>query len=350
MLLPLIFSTSTFGGIIMRQETIRRFISFGLLSTLVLAFGLTSEYFFAPENIFNLLRESSVIGILSIGVTMLIITGGNDLSCGALLGLNAMLISRCLYVYNMNITATLSLALAVTIAGGLLNGFLVSNLRIPDFIATLSSQFIFRGLTLILAIRTPSGMITTKTINDPFIKGFGDSTSFGLFYVTIAFFVMAIIGQFILKNTKLGVHIYAIGSNRNSAELSGISFVKIKYSAFMVSAICAFAASLFFLGKIRAAETETGLGLEFAAISATVIGGCAFSGGRGDIIGTVIGVLFLKVLENGVLKFNFSTDVQKVISGIVIVLMLIFDAAYNRYMQEKISKAAVIAREKKAVA
>lgn len=334
----------------MRQETLRRFISFGLLITLVLAFGLTSEYFFASENIFNLLRESSVIGILSIGVTMLIITGGNDLSCGALLGLNAMLISRCLYVYNMNIATTLSLALAVTIAAGLLNGFLVANLRIPDFIATLSSQFVFSGLTLIFAIRTTSGMITTKTINNPFIRTLGESIPLGVFYVTIAFILMALIGQFVLKNTKLGVHIYAIGSNRNSAELSGISFVKIKYATFIVSAFCAFVASLFFLGKIRAAETETGLGLEFAAISATVIGGCAFSGGRGDIIGTVIGVLILKVLENGVLKFNFSTDVQKVITGIVIVLMLIFDAVYNRYMQEKTSKSAVIAREKKVVA
>lgn len=334
----------------MRQETLRRFISFGLLIALVLAFGLTSEYFFSSENILNLLRESSVIGILAIGVTTLIITGGNDLSCGALLGLNAMLISRCLYVYNMNIITTLIIALAVTVAAGLLNGFLVANLRIPDFIATLSSQFVLRGLTLIFAIRSTSGMITTKTINDPFIKAFGGSTSYGLYYVTIVFFLVALIGQFVLKKTKLGVHIYAMGSNRNSAELSGISFVKIKYTSFMISALCTFVASLFFLGKIRAAETETGLGLEFAAISAAVIGGCAFSGGRGDIVGTVIGVLILKVLENGVLKFNFSTDTQKVITGIVIVLMLIFDAAYNRYMQERTTKAAVIAREKKAVA
>jgi len=118
---------------------------------------------------------------------------------------------------------------------------------------------------------------------------------------------------------------------------------------FLVSALCAFVGSLFFMAKMRSAETTTGLGLEFQAISATVIGGCAFSGGRGDILGTVIGVLFLKVLENGILKFNFSTPTQQIASGCVIVAMLIFDAAYNRYMREKATKAAAIAREKKAV-
>lgn len=332
----------------MRQETLRRFISLGLLVVLVMVFGLTSDYFFAASNILNLLRESAVVGILAVGVTMVIVTGGNDLSCGALLGLNAMIIARLSYYTEMSILAIWAVAFGATLAGGLLNGFLVAILRIPDFIATLSSQFVFGGLTLILAIRTPSGMITSKTINEPFIRWLGGNLS-GIYYVTIAFVVIAILGQFILKSTKFGVHVYAIGSNRNSAELSGISFVKTKFGVFLVSAVCAHIGAMFLLGKLGAAEVDTGLGLEFAAISATVIGGCSFAGGRGDIIGTSIGVLFLKALENGILKYGITSEMQMIVSGTVIVAMLVFDAAYNRYMTERSTKAAAIAREKKAV-
>ncbi len=331
----------------MRQEMLRRYISFGLLAALVLAFSLTSEFFFTSNNIYNLLRESSIVGILAIGITMTIITGGNDLSCGALLGLDAMVISRLLYVNEANVWIAITAALAVSLLGGLFNGFLVAILRIPDFIATLSSKFVFSGLTLMFAIRSATGMITTKTLSDPTIKWFGGKLDFGLYYVTIAFFALAILSQFLLKNTRLGVHTYAIGSNRNSAELSGISYIKTKFAAFVMSGFCAFVGSLFFLGKIRAADTESGIGMEFQAISAAVIGGCAFTGGRGDVVGTVIGVLFLKVLENGVLKFNLSTEMQKVLTGSVIVIMLVFDAAYNKYMQAKTSKSAVIAREKR---
>lgn len=332
----------------MRQETLRRFISLGLLVVLVLVFSFTSEYFFTAGNLLNLLRESAIVGILAIGVTTVIITGGNDLSCGALLGLNAMIVARLIHYTDMSMISIWAIAFGSTLLCGLFNGFLVAILRIPDFIATLSSQFVFGGLTLILAIRTPTGMITSKTISEPFIKSLGGNFG-GLFYVTIVFFAMAAIGQFILKGTKFGVHVYAIGSNRNSAELSGISFVKTKFGVFLISAICAHVGALFLLGKIGAAEVDTGLGLEFAAISATVIGGCSFAGGRGDVIGTTIGVLFLKALENGVLKYGITTEMQQIVSGLVIVSMLVFDAVYNRYMTERTTKAAAIAREKKAV-
>ncbi len=334
----------------MRQETLRRYISFVLLLILVTVFSLTSDSFFTSANILNMLRECSIIGILAVGVCMVMITGGNDLSCGALLGLNAMLISRLLYVNEVSIGVALLAALAVSICAGMFNGFLVAHLRMPDFIATLSSNFIFSGLILVVSIRTKTGMITTKTLDDPVIKMLGGSLEIGLFYSTIAFIVVAIIGQTILKCTKMGVHNYAIGANRVSAELSGIDFVKVKYKSFIFSAMCAFVGALFFLGKMRAADPESGLGLEFKAISATVIGGCAFSGGRGDVLGTVIGVMFLSVLENGVLKFNFSTEAQTVLTGSIIVAMLIFDAAYNQFMQNRTSKSAVVAREKVKVA
>jgi ribose transport system permease protein len=330
----------------LRRETIRRLISFGLLLVLVMAFGLTSQYFFTSRNIFLLLRESAIIGILAVGVTMVIISGGNDLSCGALLGLSAMVMTRLVYSTELPMPAILLVMFLVSACGGLLNGYLVAVLRIPDFIATLSSQFVFTGLTMILALRTETGMITTKPVNDPLIISLNGHAG-GLFYVTIVFFVVAAAGQFLLKNTKLGTHVYAVGSNRNSAELSGINHTKTKFAVFMISAMCAFIGSLFFMAKIRSAETTSGIGMEFQAIAATVIGGCSFSGGRGDVLGTVIGVMFLKVLENGIFKFNLRTQTQQIASGVIIVAMLLFDAAYNRYMQGKVAKSAAVAREKR---
>ena len=335
----------------MRQETLRRLISLGLLLVLLLVFGLTSDKFFTANNIYNMLRECSLVGILAIGVTLVIITGGNDLSCGALMGLSCMAIASLLFYTNLPVGWCIVAALILGVLGGLFNGFCVAILRIPDFIATLSTKFIFIGLMYVISIRDNYGSPTTQSIKNDTIKWLGGKIGAGplkgMYYCTIAFVLLAIIVQFILKKTRLGTNLYAIGANRVSAEISGISFVKTKMAAFLISGICSFVAALFFLGKSRAAEPGGGVGYEFKAISATVIGGCAFSGGRGDVLGTVIGVLFMRVLENGILKFGFPTQTQQVITGIVIVAMLIFDAFYNEFMTERTRRRAAEQREKK---
>lgn len=333
----------------MRQETLRRMISFGLLLALLLIFGLTADRFFTATNIYNMLRECSLVGLLAIGVTLVIITGGNDLSCGALMGLNCMLIANLLYYTELSMPVILVITLALSLVCGLFNGFVVAVQRIPDFIATLSTRFVFVGAQYLFAIHDKYGGLTTVSIKHPFVKWLGGKISSGpldgMYYCTIAFIVMAIIVQFVLKNTKQGTNIYAIGANRNSAEVTGISFIKTKVVAFLITAFCAFVASLFFLGKNRSAEPGGGVGYEFKAISATVIGGCAFSGGRGDIVGTVIGVLFMRVLENGILKFGFPTETQQLLSGVVIVIMLVFDAFYNEFMTERTRRRGAMKRE-----
>lgn len=316
---------------------------------LLVIFSVTSDTFLTATNITTLLRECSVVGTLAIGVTMCIITGGNDLSCGALLGLVSMVIANLYHYTAFSLEIILLIGLLVALCGGLLNGFCISVLKIPDFVATLSTKMIFTGMIYLFAIRNASGLITSETIKNKTIASWGGSFGNGLYYSTVVFFVVAIVAQLYLKHTKSGTYLYAMGANRKSAEYSGISFIKTKMTAFLISSGTAFIGALLLLGRNRAVETATGTGLEFQAISATVIGGCAFSGGRGDAIGTVIGVLFMQVLKNGILKYNFSTQTQAVISGTVIVVMLIFDAYYNEYMQKKTTKASAIAREKKAV-
>ena len=333
----------------MRQETIRRLVSLGLLGVLVLFFGFTSEYFFTASNLFNLLRECSTTGIIAIGVSMVIITAGIDLSTGAMVGFISMLCANLLFYTSVPAFAVILLALVVGALCGYLNGLLVTTLRLPDFIATLSTQFLFRGLALIFAIRTATGMISNKVIENRTILLFGGSIN-GIYLVTIAFLVLAVAGQFLLKRTQLGVYTYAIGANRKSAELSGIHYGRIKRSVFALTGLCCGIASLFLMGKMRSVTPDTGIGLEFDVIAAVVVGGCAFSGGRGDVFGTVIGVLFMNVLTNGIYKYNLPTATQLIIKGLVIVAMILFDSVYNSYMERKTTRTDKIFEEKEALA
>ena len=330
----------------MRQESIRRLVSLGLLAILVFIFSLTSSYFFTPSNLSTLLRECATTGIMAVGVSMVIITAGIDLSTGAMVGFISMLCANLLYYTSLPAAVIMLLALVVGVLCGYLNGVLVTVLRVPDFIATLSTQFLFRGLALIFAIRTESGMISNKVIDNQAFLLLGGSIN-GIYLVTIAFFLTAMIGQFILKKTRLGTYTYAIGANQKSAELSGIRYGRVKRLIFTFTGLCCGIAALFLMGKVRSVTPDTGIGLEFDVIAAVVVGGCAFSGGRGDIVGTVIGALFMSTLTNGIYKYNLPTATQLIIKGVVIVLMIIFDSVYNSYMEKKIAKSGKMAEEEK---
>lgn len=322
----------------MRQENIRRLISVISLLIISLLFGLTSKDFFTAFNLLNILRESSITGIIAVGVTFIIITAGIDLSTGALVGFASMVCAFLIYYYNVSAGLVMLVALLVGLAGGTLNGIIVSKLRVPEFIGTLSTQYLFRSMVFVFAIRE-SGVITNKIIEDPNILIMGGSIS-GIYLVTIVFLIVAVVGQMLLKKTKFGVYIYATGSNRKSAELSGINTAKIRLIVFMITGLLCGIGAIFEIGRIGSVTTDLGTGLEFQVIAATVIGGCAFSGGRGDVFGTVIGALFMSVLQNGILKYNFPTATQLIIQGVVIVIVVVFDSVYNRFAQKKILERA----------
>lgn len=322
----------------MRQENVRRLISIGLLLILLIVFGFTTDNFFSGANLLNILRECSVIGIIAIGATMVIITGGIDLSTGANLGISAMICARLLYYYQLPSPAIIVLALLIGTLVGFLNGILVAHFRLPDFIATLSTQFIFRALMLITAIKE-DGSIVNKVIKDRGILVWGGSIN-GVYLVTIAFILLAILGQLFLKCTKPGVYIYATGANRKSADLSGINTARVKVAVFAITGFLCGIGALFTMGRVGSVTTDTGTGFEFDAISAAVIGGCALSGGRGDVMGSVIGAIFMAVLQNGIYKYNVPTATQLIVKGVVIVLMVIFDSVYDQHQQRQIMEKA----------
>ena len=191
----------------MRQEQMRRLISIASLIVIMLVFGLTSNSFFTQGNLLSILRECSVNGIIAIGVTYVIITAGIDLSTGAVVGFAGMLCANLLYNYNMSAGIVVLISILTGLVCGALNGFIITKLRVPEFIGTLSTQYLFRSMVFVFAIRE-SGVITNKKISNPGILIWGGSID-GIYLVTIAFIVLAIFGQIILKKTKFGTYIYA---------------------------------------------------------------------------------------------------------------------------------------------
>ncbi len=327
----------------MRQENMRRLISVASLVIIMLVFGVTSDSFFTANNILSILREASLTGIIAIGVTFVIITAGIDLSTGATVGFAGMLCANLLYHYNLPAGLIMLISVLTGLVCGAVNGFIITKLRVPEFIATLSTQYLFRSMVFVFAIRE-AGVISNKKIENPGILIMGGSIN-GLYLVTIAFVILAVVGQFILKKTKFGTYVYATGANRKSAELSGINTDKIRWFVFIITGFLCGIATIFQVGRVGSVTTDLGTGMEFDIIAAVVIGGCAFSGGRGDVFGSAIGAVFMAVLQNGILKYNLPTAAQLVVKGVVIVIMIIFDAVYNDYMQKRIQKKAKEATE-----
>ena len=322
----------------MRQEQMRRLISIASLIIIMLVFGLTSNSFFTQENLLSILRECSVNGIIAIGVTYVIITAGIDLSTGAIVGVTGMLCANLLYNYDMSAGIVVLISIVAGLVCGLLNGFIITRLRVPEFIGTLSTQYLFRSMVFVFAIRE-AGVITNKKISNPGILIWGGSID-GIYLVTIAFIVLAVVGQIVLKKTKFGTYIYATGANRKSAELSGIDTNKVRMAVYIITGTLCGLAAVFQIGRVGSVTTDLGTGMEFEIIAAVVIGGCAFSGGRGDVFGSAIGAIFMAVLQNGILKYNLPTAAQLIVKGVVIVIMIVFDAVYNKMMQGKIQRKA----------
>ena len=305
---------------------------------MILIFGLTNRDFFSVGNMLNILRECGVVGTIAVGVALVIITSGIDLSTGAMIGLCGMISNYLMYNFGVPAPVIIVVSILVGLLCGALNGVIVTKLRVPEFIGTLSTQYLFRSLVFVFAIRE-AGVISNKKITDMGILILGGSIN-GFYLVTIVFIAAVVIGQIILKKTKFGTYVYATGANRKSAELSGIPTDKVRIGVYMITGFLVGLATLFSIGRIGSVTTDLGTGLEFDIISAVVIGGCAFSGGRGDVVGAAIGAVFMAVLQNGILKYNLPTATQLIVKGVVIVIMIVFDSAYNQMMQKRIMRKA----------
>ncbi len=280
-----------------------------------------SDNFLTVANIQNVLRQSSIIGILALGMTYVIITAGIDLSVGSIMAFSACMAASFSTTFGTIIPLPYALMIGIVIGilVGCVNGYLVSYLNINPFIATLGTQTAVRGLTLVYTAGRPVNALTDQYVS------IGKSFFLGLPIPVIIFLVLAAIAWFILSKTKYGRYLYAIGGNENAALVSGLKVKRLKFSTYVINGAIAAVAGIVLSARVAVGSPTSGESYDLLAITAVVIGGTSNMGGSGGIISTILGVLIIGVLNNGMDLMNVSGYYQKVVTGIVILFAVILD-------------------------
>ncbi|ACO78400.1 inner-membrane translocator [Azotobacter vinelandii CA] len=285
---------------------------------LCLILSLSSEYFMTWRNWMDILRQTSINGILAIGMTYVVITRGIDLSVGSILAF-AGLCSAMVAAQDHGLLASLSAGMFAGAALGAVNGFMVANLSIPPFVATLGMLSIARGMTFILNDGSP----ITELPESYLALGIG---SLGPVSMPIVIFaIVALFFALVLKYTTYGRYVYAVGGNEKSARTSGIGVRKVMFSVYIVSGVLAGLAGMVLTARTTAALPQAGMSYELDAIAAVVIGGTSLSGGSGNIVGTLFGALLIGVINNGLNLLGVSSYYQQVAKGLIIVIAVLVD-------------------------
>lgn len=312
-------------------SVLARFAPLIFLALLVIILSLLRPNFLSAFNIFNVLRQISFIGILAVGMTFVILTAGIDLSVGSLLAFASIVCasvakgSRSLLeggVTDPGGARVLLAALAAILVGliiGLLQGSLVARAGIPAFIVTLGGLGAWRGATLLWS----DGQPISSFSND--FKFWGQGLIGPLPVPVIFFLAMVIIGQVVLKYTRYGRWIYALGGNPEASRLSGLNVKLLTTSVYVISGFCAGLAGFLLTSRLNSAEQVAGQGYELQAIAAVVIGGTSLFGGQGGMVGTLIGAMLIGVLNNGLVILNVSPYYQQIVIGAIIVLSVYID-------------------------
>lgn len=295
------------------------------LALLCVGFSLASEYFLTVRNGLNILDQVTVLGILAIGMTMVIIIGGIDLSVGSVLALSMMAMGWLAKTAGVPLPVAMLLGVATGAACGLVSGLLITVARLPPFIATLAVMSIARGLANIVTngqqiVGYPAWFTSLSTVRH-----------LGFFSVTVTVFVLLmIVAGIFLRYRATGRNLFAIGGNPEVARLAGINVARYTIATYAAAGALAGVAAVTMAARLNSSQPSAGLGIELDTIAAVVIGGASLAGGVGSIAGTLIGVLIIGVLRNGLNLVGVSPFVQMVVIGSVIALAVTFDTLGRR--------------------
>lgn len=311
------------------QQWLRQSQSFIALLLMVIAMSLLSDSFLTPDNGWNILRQISVNLCLSIGMTLIILSGGIDLSVGATLALSSAVAAGILkhgvalpgfdVLLQFTVAGAIVSGVGVGFALGWFNGFVITRFKLPPFVATLGMFSIARGLTMLWTGGFP---ITGLGVGFGFI---GTGIFLGVpmpVWITAALVALFVV---VTRKTRFGRHLYAVGGNERAARLTGLRVDRIKIWVYALGGALAGVAGLIVTARLDSAQPNAGLGYELDAIAAVVIGGTSLSGGRGSVMGTVLGCLIIGVLNNGLFLLNVSPFWQQVVKGVVILVAVAID-------------------------
>ncbi len=316
------------------KDLLRKMAALAGLILLVIFFSVTNDYFFTSNNIMTVGLQTSTIALIGIGATCVILTGGIDLSTGSVVALSGVAAAM---IVNAGVPVPIGMVLGILVGGvcGLTNGILVTQMKLPPFIATLGMMMVARGLALYVTNAAPvSGMPESFAVlgNGALFKiveegpnGLPKVVFAGIPYPVIIMLFITVLFTFALTKLKVGRYIYAIGSNEEAARLSGIKTNVIKIYAYVASGLLSGLTGVILASRLVTAQPNGGVAYELDAIASAVVGGTSLMGGVGTIPGTLIGSFIIGVLRNGLNMNGVSSFVQMIVIGLVIIVAVSLD-------------------------
>lgn len=302
------------------------------LVALIIVFAILEPRFMHPFNLLNVMRQVSISGLIAIGMTFVILTAGIDLSVGSLVALTGLVGAYVAkgglddrFAVNSNVDAgnpvilAFLAAVAVGIAAGAAQGWAITKLRVPPFVVTLGGLTAFRGMALLFSGGGPiSGF-------SPEYNWWGQGRIGDIPVPVVIFLAVAIFAHIVLRYTRFGLYVYAVGGNAASAKENGVPVRLVTWSVYVIVGFACGLASFLLSARLSSAEAVAGLGLELDVIAAVVIGGTSLFGGVGSVFGTVVGAILIGVLRNGLVLMNVSSFVQQIVIGLILVAAVAFD-------------------------
>jgi ribose transport system permease protein len=304
---------------IQNKDKIRQLSLFFILIVIVVAFSLMSEMFFNTDNILNILRQVSITMIAAVGMSLIILMGDIDLSVGSVFAFLGVIMAN-VFLYTNSTFLAVVVALVAGGIIGMISGLITAKGKIPAFVTTLAIMSVLRGAAYIMTGGRPISVM------DESFTFFGTGYIGNVIPVPIVIMIIVIaVGVFITKNTRFGRYVYALGGNEQTSKWSGINTVKIKIMVYTFAGVLYGLSALILCARLGSGQPNTGQGAEMDVITAVILGGTSLSGGKGTIIGTMIGVMIIGVLNNGLTLLDVSSYWQQVIKGIIIIAAVLFD-------------------------
>ncbi len=327
---PAAASVSPFQGVRARflgPEALQKLLAFAGLVALLIYFSFASPEFMQSDNMINILQATAVNGVLAIASTFVIVTGGIDLSVGTLMTFCAVMCGVFLTYWHLPMWTGVVAAIATGALSGGVSGTLIAKMKIPPFIATLGMMLTLKGLALVIAGDKPIYFNDTENfsmISQDSLIGLA-LPNFAVPNAALILFVVAILASIMLGRTALGRYTFALGSNEEAVRLSGVNVDAWKIAIYALGGGICGIAGLLLASRINSAQPALGQGYELDAIAAVVIGGTSLSGGKGTILGTIIGAFVMSVLTNGLRILSVAQEWQFVVTGAIIILAVYAD-------------------------
>jgi ribose transport system permease protein len=320
------------GGRLARSDAVQRLLAFASLIVIIVVFSILSPNFRQFDNFVGIMLATAVNGVLALGVTFVIITGGIDLSIGTVMTLAAVMTG--VFITDWHLPVLVGVLGGILTGGfaGLVNGILIARFKIPPFIATLGTLNVAKGLALVISNLTPIYFNSTPEFNLGAMGSVIGSVIQGADVPNLILFFLgaAIVAGLVLSKTVLGRYAFALGSNEEAARLSGVKVGTWKAAVYVLGGLFAGLAGVLIAARLNSAQPSLGQGYELDAIAAAVIGGTSLSGGEGTILGTVIGAFIISTLTNGLRILGVPQEWQTVVTGSIVILAVYLDIVRRR--------------------